>query len=162
MVEISHTDEDGNARMVNISEKPITQRRAVAEGRIQLTEQSLTAIVERRAKKGDVLSISQLAAIQGAKRVSDLIPLCHPIPITRVDVVFDVEKPTRTIRCEATVCAQWRTGVEMEALVAVTTGLMTIYDMLKGLDKSMEISGVRLLEKSGGQSGDWVFDQAGG
>ena len=156
MVDISHTDGDGNARMVNISEKPITQRRAVAEGRIQLTERSMAAVVERRAKKGDVLGISQLAAIQGAKKVSDLIPLCHPIPITRVDVVFDVEESSKTIRCEATVSAQWRTGVEMEALVAVTTGLMTIYDMLKSIDKGIEILGIRLLEKTGGKSGAWV------
>lgn len=153
MPELTHLDERGDARMVDVGDKPVTRRSATAEGFVRLGPDALAAVVERRAKKGDVLAIAQLAAIQGAKRTSDLIPLCHPLPISAVDVELTVEGST--VRCVATVRTEGRTGVEMEALTAVSAGLLTVYDMLKAVDRGMELGPVRLLEKSGGRSGTW-------
>ncbi|MCA9567816.1 MAG: cyclic pyranopterin monophosphate synthase MoaC [Myxococcales bacterium] len=151
---LTHVDAAGNARMVDVDEKPVTARSATARGFIRLGPEALEAVRSRSAKKGDVLAIAQLAGIQGAKRTSDLIPLCHPLPITGVDVHLDVEDDG--VRCLATARATWRTGVEMEALTAVSTALLTVYDMLKAVDRGMAIGPIELVEKHGGRSGDWV------
>jgi len=153
MADLTHIDEHGDARMVEVGGKPITARRAVAEGRITLGPDALEAVVERRAAKGDVLAVAQLAGIQGAKRASDLIPLCHPLPLSGVDVQLVVEGSDVVVT--ATAKTHWRTGVEMEALAAVSAALLTVYDMLKAVDRGMEIGGIRLLHKSGGRSGEW-------
>jgi cyclic pyranopterin phosphate synthase len=156
MVELTHTDSEGNAHMVEVGAKPITDRVAVAEGWIALGEAALAAVIERRAAKGDVLAVAQLAGIQGAKRTSDLIPLCHPLPLTGVDVELELDEEASRVVVTATARATWRTGVEMEAMTAVSAALLTVYDMLKAVDRGMEIGGVRLLEKKGGRSGHWV------
>lgn len=156
MAGITHMDEAGNARMVDVGDKDITTREAEAEGFIALSAEAFAAVIERRAKKGDVLAVAQLAAIQGAKRTSDLIPLCHPLPLTAVDVALEPDPATRRVWCRAIARATWRTGVEMEAMTAVSTGLLTIYDMLKAIDRSMEIGAIRLIRKSGGKSGPWT------
>lgn len=155
MSSLTHVDADGNARMVDVGEKVVTRRSATAVGYIALGPAALAAVVSRAAKKGDVLATAQLAGIQGAKRASDLIPLCHPIPIDAVDVVLAVEADASRVRCEATVRAEWRTGVEMEALAAVSAALLTVYDMLKAVDRGMVIGPVGLSAKSGGRSGDY-------
>src|SRR5690606_25442671 len=141
VAELTHTDAEGNARMVDVGDKAIARREAVAEGWIHLSEEALRAVVERRAKKGDVLTIAQLAGIQGAKRTSDLVPLCHPLPISGVEVELVPEPARCAVRCRATVRADWRTGVEMEALTAVGAALLTVYDMLKSVDRGMRIDG---------------------
>ena len=156
MPPLTHIDESGEARMVDVGGKAITARSATAEGHIRVGAEALAAVVERRAKKGDVLAVAQLAGIQAAKRTSDLVPLCHPLPLSGVDVHLTVDEEAATITATATVRADWRTGVEMEALTSVTAALLTVYDMLKAVDKGMEIVGVRLLEKKGGRSGEWV------
>ncbi len=156
MVELTHTDARGDAHMVDVGDKRITRRHAVAEGWIRLSPQALEAVVERRARKGDVLAVAQLAGIQGAKRTSDLVPLCHPLPLSGVDVDLVVDEEASLVRVTARARADWRTGVEMEALTAVSAALLTVYDMLKAVDRSMELGGIRLLEKRGGRSGDWT------
>ncbi len=155
MAEPTHLDAEGNARMVDVGDKAVTRREATAEGFITLGAEAFATVVERRARKGDVLAIAQLAGIQATKRTGDLIPLCHPLPISGVEVLLEPIAEGSQIRCEATVRTDWRTGVEMEALTAVTTALLTVYDMLKSVDRGMEISSVRLLAKSGGRSGTW-------
>ena len=154
MPELTHIDGQGNARMVEVEEKPITARRAVATGRITMNEAARAAIAERSAKKGDVLLVAQLAGIQGAKLTSSLIPLCHPLPLTGVDV--ELELDDTGVRATASVRCSWRTGVEMEAMTAVSTALLTVYDMLKAVDRAMVIERVQLLEKHGGRSGSWT------
>lgn len=154
MSELTHLDGQGNARMVDVGDKAITTRVAVAEGHIQVSPQALAQVTSRTAKKGDVLAIAQLAGIQAAKRASDLIPLCHPLPLSSVNV--DCAIVNNRIRVRATVRADWRTGVEMEALTAVTAALLTVYDMLKAVDRGMELGSIRVMEKRGGRSGDWV------
>jgi cyclic pyranopterin phosphate synthase len=156
VAEPTHLDAEGNARMVDVGDKAITRREAVAEGWITLGDEAFRMVVERTAKKGDVLSIAQLAGIQGAKRTSDLVPLCHPLPISAVDVHLSADPGSRRVRCEATVRTDWRTGVEMEALTAVTAALLTVYDMLKAVDRGMVIGPVQLVAKSGGRSGEWT------
>ncbi len=153
MAELTHMDADGNAHMVDVGAKPLTDRRALAEGRIRLGPATAAAVAERTAAKGDVLAVAQLAGIQGAKRTSDLIPLCHPLPLSGVDVELHLDG--EMVICRATARAHWRTGVEMEALAAVSVALLTVYDMLKAVDKGMVIDGIRLLEKTGGKSGPW-------
>ncbi|HHO51356.1 MAG TPA: cyclic pyranopterin monophosphate synthase MoaC [Deltaproteobacteria bacterium] len=155
MADLTHLDARGNARMVGVGEKPITSRRAVAEGRIRLGPEALAAVVERQAKKGDVLAVAQLAGIQGAKRTSDWIPLCHPLPLTGVEVSLRVDPGASVVICEATAHARWHTGVEMEALCAVSAALLTVYDMLKATDRGMEIESIHLRSKEGGSSGAW-------
>ena len=159
MPELTHVDARGNARMVEVGGKPITDRVAVAEGFITLNEAATTAVRERSAKKGDVLTIAQLAGIMGAKHTGDLIPLCHPLPLTGVDVELSLEADR--IRCIARARATWHTGVEMEAMVAVTTALLTVYDMLKAVDRGMVLGPVRLVEKHGGASGSWKAAEPG-
>jgi cyclic pyranopterin phosphate synthase len=153
MPELTHVDADGDAHMVDVGAKPLTHRRAVARGQIRLSQRAAAAVAERTAAKGDVLAVAQLAGIQGAKRASDLIPLCHPLPLSGVDVSLHLDGDV--VVCEATARAHWRTGVEMEALAAVSAALLTVYDMLKALDKGMVIEQIRLLEKTGGKSGPW-------
>jgi cyclic pyranopterin phosphate synthase len=153
MSTLTHVTPEGDARMVEVGEKAVTRREAVAEGWVRLSADALAQVVERRAKKGDVLTIAQIAGIQGAKRTADWIPLCHPVPLDGVDVRLYVE--AGAIRIEASARCTSRTGVEMEALTAVAAAALTVYDMLKAVDRGMIIDGVRLLSKSGGRSGDW-------
>lgn len=150
---LTHFDASGQAHMVDVSEKEITSRIAVAQGYIRMTPETLEIITEGRAKKGDVLSVARLAGIMGAKRTADLIPLCHPLPISKVslDLTADPDRPG--IRVEATVKTTGQTGVEMEALTAVTTACLTVYDMVKAVEKSMVIEDIRLVLKDGGKSG---------
>lgn len=156
MTKLTHVDEQGNARMVDVADKPITDRLAIAEGWITIGAEAMALVLSRTAKKGDVLATAQLAGIQGAKRASDLIPLCHPLPLTGVDVIVTPDPETERISVQATARTHWRTGVEMEALAAVSAALLTVYDMLKAVDKGMEMGGVRLVEKRGGRSGTWT------
>ena len=151
---LTHFDAQGQAHMVDVSAKSETRRVARAEGRIVMQPATLARILAGDNKKGDVIGIARIAAIQGAKRTADLIPLCHPIFLTRVAADFSVEGDT-TIRCTVTAETVGRTGVEMEALTAVQVGLLTIYDMCKAVDKGMTMDGIRLLEKEGGKSGYW-------
>ena len=158
MSALTHFDAEGQAHMVDVADKDVTHRIAIASGRIAMKAETVALIRSGTAKKGDVLGIARVAAIQGAKRTSDLIPLCHPIALTRVAVRFDVDDASVT--CTATVECEGKTGVEMEALTAVQIGLLTIYDMCKAVDRGMTIGDVRLLEKRGGKSGDWRPDPA--
>lgn len=153
MTKLSHLDDAGNAAMVDISAKDTTVREAVAEGRITLSAEALAAVRAGAVKKGDVLATARIAGIMAAKKTSDLIPLCHPLALSKVAVDFEFEDGG--IRVVALARLSGQTGVEMEALTAATVALLTIYDMAKALDKAMLISDVRLLSKSGGKSGDW-------
>lgn len=153
---LTHFDAQGQAHMVDVAEKASTHRVAVAEGRIGMQPDTLALIQAGTAKKGDVLGIARLAGIMAAKKTSDLIPLCHPIALTRVAVDFDIEPATHSVRCTATAECTGQTGVEMEALTAASVALLTIYDMCKAVDRGMVMDGVRLLEKSGGKSGRFV------
>lgn len=147
----THIDSDGNVIMVDVSAKAETAREALAQGRIRMSGEALQAIAEHRAAKGDVLTVAQLAGIMGAKKTSDLIPLCHPLPLTNCKVELTLEEDGVYALCIAKTTG--KTGVEMEALTGVSTALLTIYDMLKGVDKSMEIYDICLLRKTGGKSG---------
>jgi cyclic pyranopterin phosphate synthase len=149
----THIDERGNVMMVDVTEKNVTDREAVAEGFISMKPESLQAVRERAFAKGDVLTVAQLAGIMAAKKTADLIPLCHPLPLSGSKVELFIEKGG--IRAVCAVKTAARTGVEMEAMTGVSLALLTVYDMCKSRDKGMEISGVRLLKKSGGKSGDW-------
>lgn len=151
---LTHLDDDGAARMVDISAKPATRREAVAEGFIHVAADALSAIAAQAVKKGDVLATARIAGIMAAKRTADLIPLCHPLPIDAVTLDLAIE--AGGIRATATVATTHGTGVEMEAMTAVSVALLTIYDMAKALDRAMRIDGVRLLRKSGGRSGDFI------
>lgn len=155
---LTHFDAQGQAHMVDVAAKAETHRIAVATGRIRMQTATLALIRSGTAKKGDVLGIARIAAIQAAKRTADLIPLCHPLPLTRVAVAFEVDEAGSAVQCTVTAETLGRTGVEMEALTAVQVGLLTIYDMCKAADRGMEMGGIRLLEKHGGKSGDWVAD----
>ena len=160
MTGLTHFDAHGQAHMVDVAAKPATHRRAVATGRIEMQPGTLAIIRSGTAKKGDVLGIARIAAIQGAKKTSDLIPLCHPLALTRVAVEFDVCEATAGqsahVVCSATVETVGPTGVEMEALTAVQVALLTIYDMCKAVDRGMTMTGVQLLEKHGGKSGSFT------
>ncbi len=153
MADLTHLDATGAAHMVDVAAKPVTAREATATGRITLSPQALQAIRDGSAKKGDVLAVARVAGIMAAKRTSELIPLCHPLPLTRV--TLDLDLGDATITAHATCATDGKTGVEMEALTAVTVALLTIYDMAKALDRGMTIEGVRLIAKSGGRSGGW-------
>lgn len=155
---LTHFDNQGQAHMVDVGDKPETHRRAVAEGRITMAPATLDLILAGSAKKGDVLGVARIAAIQATKRTGELIPLCHPIPLTRVAVELIPEPEHQAIRCVATTECYGRTGVEMEALTAVSVGLLTIYDMCKAADRGMVIDGIRLLRKEGGKSGIWTAE----
>jgi len=151
--ELTHLDADGTARMVDVGAKPTTRRTAVAEGRVVMARSTLTAILEGDAKKGDVLGAARLAGIMAAKRTHELIPLCHPLPVSQIaiDIASDPALPGLIVR--ATVKVEGKTGVEMEALTAVSIACLTIYDMAKALERGMRIEGIRLIEKRGGKSG---------
>ncbi len=154
MSDLTHLDESGAARMVDVGAKAETQREAVATGRIVMSAQAAAAIRDGLVKKGDVLSVARVAGIMAAKKTSDLIPLCHPLALTKI--TLDLVPNETGVTATATVALTGRTGVEMEALTAVSVALLTVYDMAKALDKTMAIEGVRLLSKTGGKSGDWV------
>ena len=156
MAGLTHFDAAGQAQMVDVGGKQATQRVAIATGRIRMAAATFELIRSGTAAKGDVLGVARIAAIQGAKRTSDLVPLCHPLALTSVSVDFVLDAAATAVDCTARVETFGRTGVEMEALAAVQIGLLTIYDMCKAVDRGMEIGGVRLLEKHGGQSGSWV------
>src|SRR5215211_5164576 len=153
---LTHFDAAGRAVMVDVASKGETHRVARASGRIVMLPPTLERIAQGSAKKGDVLGVARIAAIQAAKRTSELIPLCHPLPITRVAVDFELDDAASRVRCTAQVETLGRTGVEMEALTAVQVGLLTIYDMCKAADRGMVMGEIRVLEKHGGKSGDWV------
>ena len=153
---LTHFDSAGQAHMVDVSAKAETHRVARASGVIRMQPATLALISGGNIKKGDVLGVARIAAIQAAKRTSELIPLCHPLPITRVVVEFEIDAAQSSVRCSAQVETFGRTGVEMEALTAVQVGLLTIYDMCKAADRGMVMGGIRVLEKHGGKSGDWV------
>lgn len=150
---LTHFDDDGNARMVDVGQKPETERIAIATGRISMAPETAATIREGRAKKGDVLGVARIAGIMAAKRTAEAIPLCHNIPITRVDIGLAVDNSGVDI--EARVDTKGQTGVEMEALHAVGVTALTIYDMVKAIDRGMQIEDIRLLHKRGGKSGDW-------
>lgn len=155
MSQFTHFDASGKAHMVDVADKAETHRVAKAAGQIRMQHATLALIVQGDAKKGDVLGIARIAAIQGSKRTSELIPLCHPISLTKVGVEFEVDEQNLTIHCTVTAQTVGRTGVEMEALTATSVALLTIYDMCKAVDRGMLISDIRLLEKTGGKSGTW-------
>ena len=152
---LTHFDAQGQAHMVDVAGKDVTHRVARASGTISMKPETFALVAEGRAKKGDVIGIARIAAIQGAKRTADLVPLCHPLPITRVAVDFELDDANAQVRCTAQVETLGRTGVEMEALTAVQVGLLTVYDMCKAVDRGMVMGDIRLLEKRGGKSGDW-------
>jgi len=153
--QLTHFDPEGQAHMVDVGEKNETRRVAVATGVITMRPETFTMVHEGTAKKGDVLGIARIAAIQGSKRTAELIPLCHPIPLTRVAVDFDLDSSASAITCTVTAETVGRTGVEMEALTAVNVALLTIYDMCKAVDRGMTLHDIRLREKRGGKSGHW-------
>ena len=153
MAELTHLDERGRARMVNVGEKPITHRVCVARGEVRMAAETLARIVEGRVAQGDVLATARVAGIQAAKRTGDWIPLAHPMPIDSVEVVLEPAADGRALLIEARVEAHWRTGVEMEALVAASAAGLTVYDMCKAVDREMVVDRVRLVAKQGGKSG---------
>jgi cyclic pyranopterin phosphate synthase len=156
---LTHTDESGKAKMVDVSGKDITERRATARGRVLVGAGTLAAIRGNRAAKGDVLSTARIAAIMAAKKTADLIPLCHPIPITDIAVDFEFEDERPAVAITVTVTALWRTGVEMEAIVGVLAAAATVYDMIKAVDRSAVITDVALLMKTGGRSGTYIREK---
>ncbi|MBL8333184.1 MAG: cyclic pyranopterin monophosphate synthase MoaC [Rubrivivax sp.] len=152
---LTHFDAQGQAHMVDVSAKAETHRVARATGSIRMKPETFALVRDGQAKKGDVIAVARIAAIQGAKRTADLVPLCHPLPITRVAVDFELDEAASRVHCHAQVETFGRTGVEMEALTAVQVGLLTVYDMCKAADRGMVMDGIRVLAKSGGKSGDW-------
>ncbi|MGH7582082.1 MAG: cyclic pyranopterin monophosphate synthase MoaC [Gemmatimonadales bacterium] len=152
---LSHVDSAGRARMVDVGTKPVAARRAVAEGRIEMSREALQQVRDAALSKGDVLAIAEIAGIAAAKRTADLIPLCHPVALDRVAVDLELIDDPPAVRVVATAAATARTGVEMEALTAVTVACLTVYDMVKAADRGMRITAIRLLEKTGGTRGDW-------
>jgi cyclic pyranopterin phosphate synthase len=155
---LTHIDESGKARMVDVGQKEITARTAVARGRVYMKPETLQLILEGQVKKGDVLTTAQLAGIMAAKRTSELIPLCHPLLLNVVHVVCTPNEAESCVDIEATVKVSGKTGVEMEALTAVSVAGLTIYDMAKAVDRQMRIADIRVVQKSGGKSGDWHFE----
>ena len=153
---LTHFDAQGQAHMVDVGAKPETRRVARATGSIRMQPATLATIAQGGAKKGDVLGVARVAAIQAAKRTSELIPLCHPLPLTHVQVEFTIDAATNAVHCTVQAETLGRTGVEMEALTAVQVGLLTVYDMVKAIDRGMVMEGIRVLEKHGGKSGDWI------
>ncbi|MCW8828705.1 MAG: cyclic pyranopterin monophosphate synthase MoaC [Gammaproteobacteria bacterium] len=155
MSKLTHFNSAGEAHMVDVGTKDVTQRIAVAEGRITMQPETLALILKGEAKKGDVLGVARIAGIMGAKRTADLIPLCHPLMLSKVSIELTPVEQQSAVHCTATVQTSGQTGVEMEALTAVQVTLLTIYDMCKAVDKGMTMEGVHLLEKAGGKSGHW-------
>lgn len=155
MSELTHFNQAGEAHMVDVGSKDVTQRRAVASGRIVMLPETLQLIAQGNHKKGDVLGIARIAGIMAAKKTSDLIPLCHPLALTNVSVEFQLDNDNHAVNCQATVATAGQTGVEMEALTAVQVALLTIYDMCKAVDRGMVMTDIQLQEKAGGKSGHW-------
>ena len=155
---MTHVDEEGRVRMVDVGGKADTERVAVAQGEVAMRPETLRLIVEQGVPKGDVLAVAQVAGVMAAKRTPDLIPLCHPLLLTKVDVEFRVNEEASRIEITATVRCRGKTGVEMEALTAVSVAALTIYDMAKAVEKTMRIGNIRLVRKSGGKSGDWRLE----
>ena len=158
-MEFSHFDEDGNAVMVDVSGKEITQRRALAEGKIRVSREVFEAIAGRKVKKGDVLTVAKVAGIMGTKRTAELIPMCHLLTLANSEVRFEMNPEKLEIKALCQVKTEGKTGVEMEALTGVSTALLTIYDMCKAIDKRMVIEEIHLCEKSGGKSGTFMFER---
>jgi len=158
-VELSHIDNQGRARMVDVGGKPDTKRMAVAQAEVAMSPQTLRLIANKGMPKGDVLAVAQVAGILAAKRVPDLIPLCHPLLLTRVDVQFQIDEGASRIEITATVHSRGKTGVEMEALTAASVAALTIYDMAKAVERTMRIENIRLVRKSGGQSGEISLEE---
>lgn len=156
MSDLTHFNQQGHAHMVDVGDKEVTKRVAVATGTIQMQIETLQMITEGKHKKGDVLGIARVAAIMASKRTSDLIPLCHPIGLTHVDVVYTIDTDASKIDCEVRTETRSQTGVEMEALTSVQVALLTIYDMCKAVDRGMCMTNIRLLKKTGGKSGHWT------
>lgn len=156
MTDLTHIDGTGRAAMVDVSGKAVTSRRALARGFVKMARETLELVKKDQNKKGHVQSVAELAGIMASKKTSDLIPLCHPLPLSKVTVRIEIDDNLPGLRVEASAKTSGQTGVEMEALTAVSVTCLTIYDMLKAAEKTMEISGIKLLEKSGGKSGDWV------
>ena len=157
---LTHFDSRGQARMVDVGAKPETRRIARAAGRIAMSRDTLETIAAGSGRKGDVLGVARIAAIQAAKRTAELIPLCHPLALTRIEVEFVLDRSRTAVECTACAETTGRTGVEMEALTAVATALLTVYDMCKAADRGMRLDGIRLLEKKGGKSGHWIASAA--
>ncbi len=155
---LTHLDEQGRVRMVDVGGKPVTDREAVARGSVLMQRDTLNRIQAGLVKKGDVLTIAQLAGIMGAKRTAELIPLCHPLPLNKVDVELELDAAQSRVNITATASTSGKTGVEMEALTAVTVAALSVYDMCKAVDRGMRISEVRLVRKRGGQSGDITLE----
>ncbi len=156
MGELTHLDDDGAARMVDVADKPVSDRRAVARATVRMTPQTAAIVAAGDAPKGDVLGVARIAGIQAAKRTGELIPLCHPIGLDHVDVDATIDAAAGVVTLTATARVSARTGVEMEAMTAAAVAALTVYDMVKGLDKGVRIEWVELLEKSGGRSGAWT------
>jgi cyclic pyranopterin phosphate synthase len=159
MGEFTHFDAEGNAVMVDVSGKDITSRTAVAKGKIHVNSEVMEAILNHTVKKGDVLGVARVAGIMAAKKTSELIPMCHPLAITKCSIDFDIQKEKGSIEAACMVKTEGKTGVEMEALTGVTAALLTIYDMCKAIDKRMELSEIYLEKKSGGKSGDFLAER---
>jgi len=158
---LTHLDADGNARMVDVSAKEVTRRMAAAEGRIRMGAETLAALAQGSTPKGDVLATARIAGIQAGKRTGDLIPLCHVLPATSIKVELALDPDLPGLRAHAEASVRGNTGVEMEALTAVSVALLTVYDMLKGIDRGMVLEEVRLLRKEGGRTGLWTAEVAG-
>ena len=156
---LTHLDEEGRARMVDVGGKPVTDRQATARGFVSVQPETARLIKEGLMKKGDVLSVAQLAGIMGAKRTPDLVPLCHPLPLNRVEVELELDEAQNRVNITATVSTSAKTGVEMEAMTAVSVAALTVYDMCKAVDRGIRIEGVRLVRKQGGQSGDITLEE---
>lgn len=152
---LNHFNEAGEAHMVDVGDKPVTYRRAVAQGRIQMQAETLQRIIEGNHSKGDVLGVARIAGIMAAKKTAELVPLCHPLALTHVEIELSGDTQSHSVVCQATVETRGVTGVEMEALNSVQVSLLTVYDMCKAIDRGMVISDVGLLSKTGGKSGDW-------
>lgn len=156
---LTHVDDEGRVHMVDVGGKPDTERVAMAKGKVRMKPETLRLIAEQGLSKGDVLTTAQVAGIMGAKRTPDLIPLCHPLLLTKVDVEFEINSVESEIEITATVRTRGKTGVEMEALTAVSIAALTIYDMAKAVEKTMRLTDIRLVRKSGGQSGDVLLEE---
>jgi cyclic pyranopterin phosphate synthase len=158
MAQSPHFNAAGEAHMVDVGDKAITQRTAITEGYIEMQPETLQLIINGEHKKGDVLAVARIAGIMASKKTAELIPLCHPLPLTHVEINLTAEVDNHRVRCQTTVKTTGQTGVEMEALTATSCALLTIYDMCKGMDRGMVIQAIQLLEKAGGKSGHWQRD----
>jgi cyclic pyranopterin phosphate synthase len=158
---LSHVDRTGRPRMVDVSAKPVTARRAVAEALVTMSAETMSLVIDGGGPKGDVLGVAELAGVMGGKRTSDLIPLCHPLPLTDLQVSITPDRAAGALRIRAEAATTAQTGVEMEAMTAASVAALTVYDMVKGVERGVEIGAVRLLSKAGGKSGEWVRDAPG-